>query len=376
MHQIHKSAFKEVRTIFKDLEIFQPMCTAVLEGVWPGQVWVDDEASPRSGLLITFLSGGGAAWCFLAGDPSSPSFNTAVNKAIFEEEVAGDAVGTFLFTCHPMDWDGGLSQVGHPRQPAPMSRRHYVCRQLDYEFRPKLPAGVTLQPMDTDLLEGDEIKIHPEVETTLKKWDSIKDVHFQDYGFVAVSQRQVVAWATVDFVVGGRGDLGFETLSEYRRRGLGSAVAAAALEHGLANGIEVHWTCAEDNIGSQRTAEKLGLERDRDYHIYLFSLDLLTHNAQLAYTKLAAGYYQEAIDLYESLFAQDANLPAWAYFDTAQACAALGQGENALKYLRMAVKQGWTAVDVTEGTEEFEFLSGTPEWETVIESMRQKEKDG
>jgi len=365
--------YYKVRPLFRDLEDFQPMCAAVFEGVWPGRVWVDNVTTPNAGLLLTFLSGGGPAWCFLAGDPHNHPFNTALNEAIFVDKIAGKEVGTFLFTCHPGDWSGQLSRVGQPRQPAAMSRRHYICRELAYDWRANLPDDYTIQPMETGLLKRDELQLPSAVKKTLGKWRSIKGEKFQDYGFVVLHQGQVVAWATVDFVAAGMGDLGFETLSEFQRRGLGSAAAAAALEQGLAHGIEIHWTCAEENTGSQRTAEKLGLERGQDYEMYVFSLDPHTHMAQLAYTKLAGGEHQQAIELYEELFAQKADLPSWAYFDTAQACAALGQGDKALQYLRIAVKQGWSAVEMTEGTEEFQILHDRPEWEAVLESMRQQQ---
>lgn len=34
MQQVHQKSYKGVRILFKDLEAFQPMCTAVLEGAW------------------------------------------------------------------------------------------------------------------------------------------------------------------------------------------------------------------------------------------------------------------------------------------------------------------------------------------------------
>jgi RimJ/RimL family protein N-acetyltransferase len=368
MFEIKK--YNAVRHLFSGLESFQPMCTAVLEGIWPGQVWVDDVANPKAGLLITFLSGGGAAWCFLAGDPDNLKFNAALNKAIFEDKVAGKEVGTFLFTCSPEDWDGCLPTVGKPRDPAPLIRRHYVCRELSYDWRSNLPDGHTIQPMETDMLKQDNLLLSSEVKTTLGKWMSIKDEKFQDFGYVVIHKDQVVAWASVDFVAAGKGDLGFETLPEHRRYGLGSAVAAATLEHGIAKGLEVHWTCAEDNLGSSRSAEKLGLQRERDYVMYLFALDVHTHMAQVAYSNLASGQHRKAVDLYEQLFAQKAVVPTWAYFDTAQACAALGEANKALRYLQMAVKQGWSAVELTEQTPEFKILHDMPEWEATLERMK------
>ena len=83
---------------------------------------------------------------------------------------------------------------------------------------------------------------------------------------------------------------------------------------------------------------------------------------------------QQAIDCYEQLFAQKTNVPSWAYFDTAQAWASLGDGEKALKYLRMAAKSGWPAVEETTQVPEFQFLHDRPEWQEVIEHIKQNQK--
>jgi GNAT superfamily N-acetyltransferase len=371
---LNKEDYGKVRPLFAPLEAYQPMCTAVLEGIWPGKIWTNDPHDPGSAMLLTFLSGGGAAWCFLAGKPDNGEFNSFLNTTLFEDKAAGKEVSAFLFTCFPEDWGGHLDVVGEPRQPAPMFRRHYVCRQLTYDWREALPDGYTIHSMETGLLKRDGLQIPSQVKSTLGKWMSIKDNRFQDFGFVVVHEDQVAAWATVDFVVSGAGDLGFETLPAFQKRGLGSAVAAAALEHGLQMGVEVHWTSAEDNVGSQRTAQKLGLVKERDYTMYLFALDLSEHLAQLAYSFLARGEHRQAIDCYEQLFAQKADVPTWAYYDTAQAWAVLGDSENALKYLRIAAKNGWSAVDATEQTPEFQILHDSPQWKDIIERIRQNEK--
>ena len=108
--------------------------------------------------------------------------------------------------------------------------------------------------------------------------------------------------------------------------------------------------------------------------MFLFVADEDTHLAQLAYSHLARGEYQTAVARYEELFARQANVPLWAYFDTAQACAALGQQEAALKYLRIAAKLGWSAVEMTEQTEEFSILYDTPEWTDLMARIRRNQK--
>lgn len=375
LETIRKEEYSSIRSLFVQLEKFQPMCTAVLEGIWPGDIWVDNHENPQTALMITFLSGGGAAWCFLTGKPDNEDFNKAVNIAIFEGKIAGVETGAFLVTCSSDDWFPSLDEIGQPRQPVLMLRHHHISRKMTYDWRKNLPGGYAIQPMTTDLIRRDNLRLTPQVKTTLEKWLSIDDNRFQDFGYIVEHENQVVSWATVDFVSSGAGDLGFETLPEFQKRGLGSAVAGAALEYGQNIGVEVHWTCAADNIGSQKTAKKLGLVHDRDYTMYFFALDFSEHLSQLAYSHLARGDYQQAIEGYETLFASESNIPIWAYFDTAQAWAGMGEREHALKYLRMAAKNGWSAVEMTEQTPEFQFLKDLPEWIVLIERiLKNKQK--
>ncbi len=374
IHLLKGITYQQIRHLFHGLEDFQPMCTAVLDGIYPGKVWVDNLDDPQAAFLVTFLSGGGAAWGFLAGKPDQLGFNTALNKAIFEEKIAGKDVGMILMTCSPENWNGQLETVGSPRQPISMLRQHFVCRKITFDWQNHQPEGYEIRPMDTGLLDRGNLQIPSPVKATLERWSTIEDHRFQDYGYVVVHKNQIVSWATVDFVSSGAGDLGFETLPEFWRRGLGSMVAAVALKHGLEMGIEIHWTCAEGNIGSLRTAEKLGLERERGYTMYLFAQDMLEHLAQLAYSYLSRSEYHQAIDCYERLFAQKYDAPSWAYFDTAQAWAALGEGEKALKYLRMAAERGWSAVGETEQSPEFQLFHNLPEWQEVVEQIKQNQK--
>ncbi len=87
IHLLKNNAYEKIRHLFQVLEVFQPMVSAVLDGIYPGKVWVDNPDDPRTAFLVTFLSGGGAAWCFLTGDPGHLDFNAELNKAIFEENT-------------------------------------------------------------------------------------------------------------------------------------------------------------------------------------------------------------------------------------------------------------------------------------------------
>jgi RimJ/RimL family protein N-acetyltransferase len=360
IYELKESEFEETRPLFRPLAE-QPFCTAVLAGIHPGRVFVDDPDQPRTACVTREDS-----WCFLAGDPGNDDFNRALNQAIYSREVIGEEVPALLFTCHPEGWHGPLATILHPRQPIPMPRRHYVGYEVKYDWRAALQEGFVVHPMDETLLTHPGLTVPDEVKETIEKWRSPASTRFSDFGFVTIhsdattQEAEVVSWATVDAIVAGIGDAGLFTVARYRRRGLATITTAAAVEYGLSQGVSaVNWTCAESNVGSIRIAEKLGFQRRPDYTMYYFVFD---------------ERYQESVDLYEQVFALTGNPPAWAYHDAAQAWAALGNQSKALEYLRAAADRGWTDVHGTQECKEFETLHSSPEWAAVLERMQQRKQ--
>jgi hypothetical protein len=51
LYKLENNNYPRVRTLFNNLEETQPMCTAVLEGIYPGSVYVDDLREPRIAYL-------------------------------------------------------------------------------------------------------------------------------------------------------------------------------------------------------------------------------------------------------------------------------------------------------------------------------------
>ena len=277
--------FSKARPLFQRLIKSQPMCTAVLEGVYPGKVYVDDLTQPRTALLTTYIeSEAHGTWCFLAGEPTNEAFNQSLNAAIFSHQIIADNTPILFLTCDPDDWGGQMEAVLAPHPPIWFPRYHFISRQVGFDWRAALPSGFTVERMNDDLRHIPGLQLPEDVATTLTKWQTMTGPRFMDFGFVTLDrtcpQPIIASWATVDFIAARAGDLGFLTQPDYRRRGLGTIAAAAALEHGFANGLQqVNWTCDADNPGSTRTAERLGLERVEDYHQAVLIMDEKRHMA-------------------------------------------------------------------------------------------------
>ena len=277
--------FLKVLPLFQRLIKSQPMCTAVLEGIYPGKVYVDNLTQPCTALLTTYIeSEAHGIWCFLAGEPAKEAFNQSLNAAIFSHQIIAANTPVLFLTCDPDDWGGQMDVVLSPRPPIWFPRYHFISRQVGFDWRAALPPGFTVERMNDDLRHIPGLQLPKDVATTLTKWQAMTDPRFMDFGFVTLDhtalQPVIASWATVDFIAARAGDLGFFTQPDYRHRSLGTIAASAALEHGFANGLQqINWTCDADNLGSTRTAEKLGLERIEDYHQAVLIMDENQHMA-------------------------------------------------------------------------------------------------
>lgn len=280
----------QIRPLFQRLMQSQPMCAAVLEGVYPGKVYVDDVclghlAQPRTALLTTYIeSEAHGTWCFLAGEPANDAFNQSLNAAIFSRQIINHDVPILLFSCDPDDWGDQMDAVLAPRPPVWIPRYRFVSRQVRFDWQAALPPGFAVERMDKDLRRLPGLQLPEDVAATISKWQAMTDPRFSDFGFVTLDRTTpepvIVSWATVDFIAAGAGDLGFFTQPEYRRCGLGTIAACAALEHAFALGLQrVNWTCDANNPGSTRTAEKLGLDRIDEYHQVVLIMDEQRHMA-------------------------------------------------------------------------------------------------
>ena len=372
IYELKKADYEKVRPLFRSLE-YHLTSAAVLDGNNPGRLFVDDPANPQTAFAFS------PEGCYLGGNPDNDAFNYALNSAIYGGEAFDGEVDALFFVYHPESWRERLAVVCHPRQPISMPRRHYVCRELRYGWRANVPAGYTVHRIDAVLLNRPGLRIPDHIKNWMENnWGSTADFLQRGFGFVSIHDDaparavEVVSWSLADCIGGDACEIGIRTLSAYRRRGLATITAAAAVDHALSHGLSVvGWQCAEDNLGSIGTAEKVGFEKERDYTTYYMFLDEAAHLAEMGYVAFKAGRYQETADLYERVFAMQDDSPHYFRHLAARAWAALGNRDKALEYLNAAVDRGWVNIDHTEDCREFESLHGTPEWAAVLERIQQ-----
>ncbi len=382
IHELKEDQIGKVRPLFRPLEHLL-FCRAVLEGSHPGRVFVDDPASPQTAFLITR-----EVWSYLAGEPGNEGFNRALNRAIFRQEIVGEGVPLLQITCHPKAWEGQIGAVCHPRQPVAETRRHYVGRKLQYDWQANVPDGFAVHPISRALLARPGLSLPDDVRNLIKGGDPAADPLRNGFGYVVLHEdaasgsSRVASYALVDCIAGAAdsgaraGDIFLFTADRYRRRGLATIASAATVEYGLAHGLAwIAWDCAEHNLGSLRTAEKLGFELAREYTMYYFLFDQASHLLNEAWNSLEASRHQEAAGFCEQVLALADEPPPHAAYLAARAWAGLGDRDRALAHLRTAAEQGWASADSTRHAQEFEGLHGTPEWAAVLERIEQNQRE-
>jgi len=308
-------------------------------------------------------------WAYLAGDPDNAGFLGALNEALFARAfLDGGAWGLFV-SCPPDGWAEQVAALCAPRPPIEIPRRRYVARRPGRDWPIDMPPGYALRRMDRSLLDLTGGELPEEVRNMAEAIDWDAAVADRGCGFVATCDGRIAAQAMVDCVVGDVGEIGLFTQVAHRRRGLATAASAATIAYGLAHGLStVVWDCYAYNAGSVRTAEKLGLEHERDRTMYCFHFDEPSHWAMAAWHDADRGRYQAALATCQRLFARQADAPELAYLAAARAWAAMGAPDEAMADLERAVDRGWTYTPDLESAE-FDRLRGTPGWQALLERL-------
>lgn len=344
---------------------------AAIEGNNPGRIFVDDVYNPRTALALTVEG------YLLVGDDGNLETNEALRRLfkerVFTGEVFVDDDRSMFLAVHPQTWEAKLPQLIPTHEVQKIKRYHYVCRAAKFDWRNHVPAEYTVRRVDAALLNDTKV-VFPDA---LREWVDFDEMgwtmeNFLSKGvsFAVLREHEVVAWCHPDCVAGDAIDVGIITHPAHRRRGLAAAAVAATVEYCLSHGFSaVGWHCNADNVGSWKTAEKVGFERNREYAYYYYIYDPKDHLAELGWYYYRRGEYAKTVQYYEQVFALRDENPDYHYHLVASAWALLGNREKALKYLLTAIDHGWTNVERTKQQGEFSILHGTPEWNAVLARM-------
>lgn len=370
LNELKLNNYQKAQPLFRAFD-YSLSLPATFAGNNPGRIFVDDPEDPRIAFALTVEG------YILTGDPDDPAaVETAgdfLREKIFSGEIYLDDDTNLSLAVAPPQWEDHLPEMIPTHEVEKLPRYHYLCQELTFDWRRHMPSGYQVQAFDQTLLEDSTLEI-PEAIMDWAcieiRWGSLD--HFLKHGVstCVLHGKRVVAICQPDCFAASQIDIGIYTLPEYRHKGLATVAAAANVEAAFKQGFrKVGWHCNADNLGSWKTAEKVGFKRHKEYDYYFYIFDEIDHLAELGWFYFKQGDYRKTADYYERVFAAREDNPDYYYHLAAIAWAALGDAEMAIYYLNAAVDHGWRARDWTERQENFKFLHSSPEWEAVLKRM-------
>jgi RimJ/RimL family protein N-acetyltransferase len=154
------------------------------------------------------------------------------------------------------------------------NREYYACKKLKHKWQDFMPEGFQLQMVDADLLANTSLKhLDTLKEEMISERPSVDDFLAKSFGVCAIHENELASWCLSEYNADGRCEIGIETTSDYRQRGIATALTLAFLEHAFSHGIkEVGWHCFKRNETSAKTALKAGFDKVCDYKSFIVLL--------------------------------------------------------------------------------------------------------
>lgn len=270
MTALQPDSFERIRPILLGMD-FHLIGRSILAMKTPATIFVDNNEHPKA----LFAKAGHRY--ILAGDAEVDSFNRGVQKQFNEvilPQARAEGLDGFGIYYDTPAWARKIKSLIQGREIIHADREYYACRTLKQSWRELLPEGFHLNKVDPDLLATPDLKhLDTLKEEMTSERPSVDDFLAKSFGVCAVQNNELAGWCLSEYNADGRCEIGIETTSEYRQRGIGTALTLAFLEHAFSHGIsEVGWHCFKRNQASARTALKAGFDK---VHDYIFSIVML-----------------------------------------------------------------------------------------------------
>jgi RimJ/RimL family protein N-acetyltransferase len=315
---------------------------------------VDSPEHPRAACLVA-----GDA-CYLAGAPSEDAFFDAVNSLLPRDRYSAVFAGAGVAAESLARAVCGLYMLS--------ARRRAAFLQRAPADDIPVPVGVALLAINRSLLEGDASGAEAVREEILDEWQTFDTFLDRGFGTVAMSAGRVVAHSIANYIVDGACEIGIRVDSDHRRRGIGTAVAAATAREAFAQGLgAIVWHSWANNVGSIAISRRLGFEEEVFYTV------LINHWAAENITDLSQDEFRAFGEEYERLFSEcPPSETGYPYVVAATAWACARDRARCLTNLYRAIDMGWlTSIGQLRGLWPELFLDSglperVPEWGTLF----------
>lgn len=261
MIQLKTENYYKVLEPLSELKINHLFARTVLEQKMDGEVFVDHEKQPSS-FYIKHAYG----MSLLFGSTDNEEFNSQLTSYFLNKDNTRKAAE--WLQVFPATWNEKLNlllngkivepsaAISPENQIIKWSRVNFKFQPLKYSSRQQeVPKGFRLKKTDPDLFNYISGSVVPSCF-----WRNKREFAQNAIGFSLIYNNKPVSTAFASFVHGQQLEIGIETSSEFRGKGLAQITCSALIDYCLVNNFEPIWSCRLENTGSFMLAQKLGFE--------------------------------------------------------------------------------------------------------------------
>ena len=249
---------EQVKALFKPLE-HNLASVSIMRGLTASDVYVD---SVDATWAVTYSN----SRILVSGDIDCPELVKAVQDVV-DTGVKTGRKGFVIY--YPVGSEkGGIGEHIRGINPYPNLRNYYVLEAGKTGYPVNLPQGYSIQRISYDFLEKGFKNTELVMEEMRSERASVDDFIDKSFGFCGIQGDVIASWCMSEYNTGNRFEIGIETHTEHRRKGLAFQTARACINHGVETGYDsVGWHCWKKNEASNRSALSLGFKHILEYPV-------------------------------------------------------------------------------------------------------------
>jgi len=271
INELKKNEFHRIRGLLRQ-EADNVEVKAIIDGINPGWVFVDDPIKPS----IAMVWSAGQEGFYFVGDTQAQAFLQDLNAYIdqnLRDRALGQGLNRFEFSGDTKGWDSVFHDLFDHRGLTVSDQFIYKLKADQWKTYLKRvnTSPYRVVAIDRDLLSRKDLVNKAFLtQEILRWWSSIDDFLDKSHGYCMLDGHTVTNYSMGNFYVDQVMTIGIETLEAYRRQGLSQVTSELFVDRCLQEGMTVQWECMGENIASYRLAEKMGFVRTMTYTLYSF----------------------------------------------------------------------------------------------------------
>ena len=381
--ELKKADYLKVINLFNDRKYVNSFRSHLERTPISKRVLVDDLEDPKTAVIIV------PPRLFIGGRADNQEFNQDLRNYIDNvlipeyKELKYTEVDFYLGNDQ---WEKNILDV--IEESFHYDRYYYEVKDIKIRnWKELVPKGYSVKPVDLTLLENTHLKNYDWIEEEiLENWEPLEEGLKEIRGFYLVrDEEEIVAWCTTEYLTESNDiEVGIATRYEYQKRGFSSIVGSATAEYCISKYSSSGWHCGQRNIGSWKTAEKIGFERILEYKkaSYVFNrVDLWVIKAYWAKQKddykEASEWYEKVItsalnqtdDYKESYYLNSDFQIERVYFRLSECFAALKNKAKTIEVLERSIELGYNDIDQFQESNLLYKLFSNMEIKKYLESM-------